>query len=282
MPNPAVWNVVFDAGSDADIVLAADFPVTGRNEGGFAELAPGLNPDFSLWQTVAPVRAPETGASPDEYLEGWLSEIEASGRTVRAVMGYCAGSVFAGALAEKVAERQAVAPAVIVFDPELVDVPTAHLQFGRVVGNMTTILTEEEIANLSGTAELLAAKPGIEPAEFAAELYSVFTPIGRGALLRAGLAEDYADELVAMVGSFMAYLCAASGLDPRPGWARATVVTSGSERSGLNRMRTTPGVAPIVIADEHRFEVEHRDLLRTPAVAETVAGLLAARPEGGA
>ncbi|MGW3042865.1 hypothetical protein ACWC9T_23115 [Kitasatospora sp. NPDC001159] len=256
--------------------------MTGRNEGGFAELAPGLNLDCSLWQTVAPVRAPEAGASPDGYLEAWLSEVEASGRTVRAVMGYCAGSVFAGALAEKIAARQPSAPEVVVFDPELVDVPTAHLQFGRVVGNMTAVLTGEEITRLSETAEQLAAKPGIEPAEFAAELYAVFKPVGMAALRRAGLAEDYADELVAMVGSFMAYLCAASGLDPRTGWARATVVTSASERSGLNRMRATPGVAPIAIADERRFEVEHRDLLRTPAVAEAVAGLLAARLEGGA
>ncbi|GAA2710165.1 MULTISPECIES: hypothetical protein [Streptomyces] len=282
MPSPTVWNVVLDAGADTDIVLAADFPVTGRNEGGFAELAPGLHLDCALWQTVAPVRNPETDALGEEYLEPWLSEVAASGRTVRAVLGYCAGSVFAGVLAQKIAERQGTAPLVVVFDPELVDVPTVHLQFGRVIGNMTTVLTPEEIAELSGTAEQLAAKPGIAPVDFAAGLYAAFRPIGTAALRRAGLDEDYAGELVTLVGSFMSYLATAAGLDPRPGWQRATVITSASERSGLNRMRTTPGIAPVEVADERRFEVEHRDLLRTPAVADAVAAVLAGRPEAGA
>lgn len=278
MPSPTVWNVVLDSGADTDIVLAADFPVTGRNEGGFADLAPGLRLDCALWQTVAPVRSPETDALDDAYLEPWLSEVAASGRTVRAVLGYCAGSVFAGVLAEKIAARQSTAPLVVVFDPELVDVPTVHLQFGRVIGNMTTVLTAEEISELTGAAEQLVAKPGIEPAEFAAGLYAAFRPIGTAALRRAGLDEDYAGELVQLVGSFMAYLATAAGLDPRPGWSRATVITSASEQSGLNRLRATPGIAPIEVADERRFEVEHRDLLRTPAVAESVAGVLADRP----
>ncbi|MFD3806973.1 hypothetical protein ACFWTC_25980 [Streptomyces sp. NPDC058619] len=280
MPSPTVWNIVSDAGSDADtdIVLAADFPVTGRNEGGFADLAPGLKLDCDLWQTVAPVRDPETDALDDSYLELWLSEVAASGRTVRAVLGYCAGSVFAGALAEKIGARQSTAPRVVLFDPELVDVPTVHLQFGRVVGNMTTVLTPEEIAELSGAAERLAGQPDMVPATFAAGLYAAFRPIGTTALRRAGLDEDYAGELVQLVGSFMSYLATAAGLDPRPGWKGATVVTSASATSGLNRMRTTPGVAPIEVADERRFEVEHRDLLRTPAIAEAVAGVLASRP----
>ncbi|MET9659138.1 hypothetical protein [Streptomyces sp. NPDC006510] len=259
-------------------MLAADFPVTGRNEGGFADLAPGLKLDCALWQTVAPVRDPQTDALDDTYLEPWLSEVAASGRNVRAVLGYCAGSVFAGALAERIGARQAAFPRVVLFDPELVDVPTVHLQFGRVIGNMTTVLTTEEIAELSGAAEKLAAQSGIAPGDFAAGLYAAFRPIGTAALRRAGLDEDYAGELVQLVGSFMSYLATAACLDPRPGWQGATVVTSASESSGLNRMRTTPGVAPIEVADERRFEVEHRDLLRTPAIAETVAGVLAARP----
>ncbi|MBT2481895.1 hypothetical protein [Streptomyces sp. ISL-94] len=252
--------------------------MTGRNEGGFADLAPGLKLDCDLWQTVAPVRDPETDPLDDSYLEPWLSEVAASGRTVRAVLGYCAGSVFAGVLAEKIGARQTTVPRVVLFDPELVDVPTVHLQFGRVVGNMTTVLTPEEIAELSGAAERLAGQPDVAPATFAAGLYAAFRPIGTTALRRAGLDEDYAGELVQLVGSFMSYLATAAGLDPRPGWTGATVVTSASVTSGLNRMRTTPGVAPIEVADERRFEVEHRDLLRTPAIAEAVAGVLAGGP----
>ncbi|AGS67165.1 hypothetical protein [Streptomyces collinus] len=274
MPSPSVWNVVLDAASDADVVLATDFPVTGRNEGGFADLTPSLGLDCALWQTVAPARAPGPGIDPDEYLAPWLAEVAASGRRVRAVLGYCAGSVFAGALAERIADRQPVAPQVVVFDPELVDVPTVHLQFGRVIGNMTAVLTPAEVDELAGAAERLAARPGITPAAFATELYAIFEPIGSAALRRAGLDEGYAGELVALVGSFMTYLGVAAGLDPRPGWSRATVVTSASPASGLNRMRATPGLAPIAVADEVRFEVEHRDLLRTPEVATTVAGLL--------
>lgn len=111
MPSPAVWNVVLDAASGTDVVLATDFPVTGRNEGGFVDLTPGLGLDCALWQTVAPVRVPGGGVSEDEYLAPWLTEVAASGRTVRAVLGYCAGSVFAGALAERIAATQSSAPA---------------------------------------------------------------------------------------------------------------------------------------------------------------------------
>ncbi|WP_326594545.1 hypothetical protein [Streptomyces sp. NBC_01803] len=178
MPSPTLWNVVLDARDDSGIVLAADFPVTGRNEGGFTDLAPGLNLDCALWQTVAPRRTPETDALDATYLDSWLREIEASGRTVRAVLGHCAGSVFAGALAEEIAARQQSAPQVVVFDPELVDVPTVHLQFGRVVGNMTTVLTAEETGELSGAAERLARTPGVTPAAFAAGLYAAFRPVG--------------------------------------------------------------------------------------------------------
>ncbi|MBM7077189.1 hypothetical protein [Micromonospora humida] len=281
MPSPAVWNVVLDAAPDADVVLATDFPVTGRNEGGFADLTPHLGLDCALWQTVAPVRVPTSGVDQDEYLAPWLTEVTRSGRTVRAILGYCAGSVFAGVLAERIAARQPTAPQVVVFDPELVDVPTVHLQFGRVVGNMTAVLTPAEVSELADAAQRLAARPGSTPAAFAAELYAVFEPVGSTALRRAGLDEDYAAELVALVGSFMTYLGVAAGLDPRPGWSRATVITSATPTSGLNRMRATAGAAPIGIADEVRFAVEHRDLLRTPEVAATVAGLLAAGSRAG-
>ncbi|MCX2729171.1 hypothetical protein OOZ19_02870 [Saccharopolyspora sp. NFXS83] len=279
MPDPGVWSVVRDAvptadAPTADVVLAADFPVTGRNEGGFAELAPGLRPDCALWQTVAPQRTPDAEYSPADYLEPWLAEVRASGRAVRAVLGYCAGSVFAGALAAELARSQEIAPQVIVFDPELVDVPTVHLQFGRVIGNMTSVLSEREVEELSRTAQGLAESPGADPAGFAGALFAAFRPVGAAAFTRAGLGEDYADELVGLVGSFLSYLGVAARLDPRPGWERATVITSASTGSGLNRMRATEGIAPIKIADELRFDVEHRDLLRAPGTAEAVAGLL--------
>ncbi|MFI6209899.1 hypothetical protein ACIBAI_26555 [Streptomyces sp. NPDC051041] len=270
--------MVLDAASDADVVLATDFPVVGCSGGGFVDLMPGLGLDCALWQTVAPARIPGPGPGPgidqDEYLAPWLAEVAASGRMVRAVLGYCAGSVFAGVLAERIAARQPVAPRAVVFDPELVDVPTVHLQFGRVVGNMTAVLTPAEVEELAGAAQRLAARPGTTPAEFAAELYAIFEPIGSAALRRAGLDEGCAGELVALVGSFLTYLGVAAGVDPRPGWSRATAVTSASPASGLNRMRATPGLAPVGVADEVRFEVEHRDLLRTPEVATAVAGLL--------
>ncbi|MGX7829582.1 hypothetical protein ACTG9Q_31270 [Actinokineospora sp. 24-640] len=278
-PDPAVWNVLREAESAEDLVLAADFPVTGRNEGGFLELVPGLGLDCAVWQTVAPKLAPGCGVSTEDYLAPWLDAVTASGRRVRAVLGYCAGSVFAGALAQRVARAQGSEPVVVVFDPELVDVPTVHLQFGRVVGNMTTVLSEDEAASLAATAEKLAEDRTATPAEFAAELHAEFRPVGITALRRAGMDEDYAGELVDLVGSFMTYLGVAAALDPRPGWSKATVFTSTSPRSGLNRMRATPGIAEIATGDEVRVEVEHRDLLRDPAAAEAVSRLLA--PDAG-
>ncbi|MGA6163604.1 hypothetical protein [Amycolatopsis magusensis] len=268
------WQIVHDAESP-EVVLATDFPVSGRNEGGFTELAPRLDLDCQLWQTVPPVVAPGTDLDPADYLRPWLTEIRESGYRVRSVLGYCAGSVFAGALAQEIARWQDGAPSIVVFDPELVDVPTVHLQFGRVIGNMTTVLEADELTYTEQEAQRLAKADGVTPAEFAANLFEMFRPLGEKALARTGMEPEFAEELISLVGSFMAYLSVASNIDPRPGWARATAISSTSPGSGLNRLRSSgQGGEPGFVAEELRFDVEHRDLLRTDDAAKAVAEIL--------
>ncbi|GAB3486218.1 hypothetical protein [Amycolatopsis cihanbeyliensis] len=275
MGNPRSWQAVHEA-EGPDLVLAADFPVTGRNEGGFAELVPGLGLDCPLWQTVPPTVAPDATTDVEEYLAPWVEEIRRTGRTVRAVLGYCAGSVFAGAVAERVAAHQDPPPRIVLFDPELVDVPTVHLQFGRVIGNMTAVLDAEELSTLEREAQRLA-EAAANPAGFAAELFTMFRPIAAKAFERAGLDGGFAAELTDLVGSFMAYLGVAARLDPTPAWANATTITSASQGSGLNRLRAEGRAGDGFVAEEIRFEVEHRDLLRTGGTADAVAKLLEAR-----
>ncbi|MER7013154.1 hypothetical protein ABT324_17170 [Saccharopolyspora sp. NPDC000359] len=273
MVNPRLWNVVHETNSP-DVVLAADFPVTGRNEGGFPELVQQWGADVALWQTVPPTVMPDTDITPADYLKPWLSEVADSGRRVRAVLGYCAGSVFAAALAEEIAAWQQPAPEVVVLDPELITVVTAHLQFGRVMGNMAAVLNEDEVKQVEQDAAQLAAREGAGTRAFTADLFTRFRPLAQQAFTRAGLEEEFGEELIELVGSFMTYLSVASQLDPRPGWARGTALSSTSPSSGLNRMRASGEVGEGAVAHELTFDVEHRDLLRTAAVAEALTRIL--------
>jgi hypothetical protein len=272
MADVRTWQTVH-SGEVPELVLAADFPMTGRTEGGFADLAAGLHLDCTLWQTVPQPVAPDNPLEMAEYIQPWLREVRADGRAVRAVMGYCAGAVIASALVTEIAAWQDSAPRIVLFDPETVTVPVAHIQFGRVIGNMTSVLSGDEITLLQESAQALAGQDGVDVPAFASGLFGEFRPVGLAALGRAGVTGEFADELIGLIGSFMSYLSAASSIDPRPGWRQATAISSETDGSGLSMLHAGDGESSLVAA-ELSFAVEHQNLLRDDRVAKAVAELL--------
>ena len=202
-----------------------------------------------------------------------------SGPPVRAVLGYCVGAVYAAALADELAATQPEAPRVVLFDPEPTSMETIRYQFGNVFRMLSSILTEEDVAETQGEVERLIQVEGITVAAYASQLYSTFRRVGERAFDRAGLDQTYGTEMWALFSAFLSYLSYADDIDPRGRWRQSTALSSSGELNGLNRLRKTGEMGGgELVAREIRFDVGHGELLRSDGVRQTVAKLLAEPP----
>ncbi|MGN2364020.1 hypothetical protein [Streptomyces luridiscabiei] len=275
MTEPQTWRVLGNAEAH-ELVLAVDFDATGRAEGRFTDLAAGLaGLPFSIRETV-PQEA-GTGAGGPGPVERWLEEVAADGRPVRAVFGFCVGGVYAGAIAQRIAERQGRAPALVLFDPEQSGPLTLYSQFHKVLDSMSTLLSDEETAQATAEARR-AHELHTEMAPLGAQLLDVYQRIAKPVFDRLGLDEKRQEEFTAVFALFVGYLIAAEEIDPLPAWREAVVVTSSSPTSGLNGSRGAG--RDIAVRRELRVDVPHVDLLRDPGVTRTVAELLGTETRG--
>lgn len=259
-----------------ELVLCADFTVTGRPEASFPDLVARLDLDPDFWHIIPPSIEPGTDINGAEYVRSWLVPVRESGLRVKAVMGYCVGAVYAAELAEAVAELQGDKPQLIVFDPEQTSMDTIRYQFGNVLGILSSILNDEDIVETKEAVDRFYEIEGMTVGRYASELYETFRDIGQRAFLRAGLDPEYGEEMWGAFSSFLSYLSFADQLDPAPGWQRATALSSSSPLNGLNRLRGTAGehAADGVVASEFAFTEGHDELLRSDEVIHTVAELL--------
>ncbi|WRZ87660.1 hypothetical protein OHB54_45970 [Streptomyces sp. NBC_01007] len=268
------WNIL-SQGENGELVIAVDFPASGRLQADFDELANRLPGGHAFWRTAASPTGLLSGISGDEYIKPWLDEVKASGKTVRGVLGYCVGSVYAALLAERIAEIQDEAPALILFDPELTHPDTVYWQFYMVVESLKQILSPEEAEQLreAGRAALEEAASIKELAEILGGRFHDAVAI---ACDRIGLGEEFVEELEEMFGAFLTYLSVAEQIDPLPVWARATALCSSAADNGLNRVRNKIlHTQDKLVAEEVVFAgVEHADLLRTDDVAKATTELL--------
>ncbi|ONI83211.1 hypothetical protein ALI144C_17095 [Actinosynnema sp. ALI-1.44] len=267
------WTVL-SGGSDRDVVLAVDFPVTGRPEAGFADLAPRLEPGQAFWQTVPPQVTPGSGLTGSDYIERWDAELAGSGVTVRGILGFCVGSVYGAALAERIAARQDEPPALILLDPEQATVGTLYWQFEKMIGNLAGVFPQDKVTMLRSEAARLAEVQPPDVTRFAAELFHLFLPVAKQTLADMGLDETSSGEILGMFGAFISYLSIAAQLDVESAWRSATAISSTSPQSGLNPHRTADGSDSALVAKELRVDVEHPELLRSDRVAEAITGLL--------
>jgi hypothetical protein len=257
------WRVLND-GDSADVVLAADINIAGRKEAGFADLARRLDPALAVWETDPPRVIDDFTRSGADYLDRWAEEVRASGRPVRAVLGFCAGSVFAAGLAGRVEGWQGGPVPLVVADPEIPLAARVQEQFHDAVDEMLTVLTPEERAATQQEAkQALADDPAL--AAFGPRLMEIFRDAGGLAFDRMGLNPAVRGELLTTVGSFVAFVIAAAQLDPVPGWSGATALRSRTAGAGAGAAHA---------ARVLRFEAEHVDLLRHEGVARAIAELL--------
>ncbi|MBU7597294.1 hypothetical protein JGS22_006505 [Streptomyces sp. P38-E01] len=249
------WKVL-NEGQGGEVVLGVDFATTGRSDSSFSDLAPNLGHGLALWETRQPDGA--SAGSAEDFLGLWADGIAASGRTVRAVLGYCAGSVHAGELAARIAERQGSAPVFVMFDPEVPTHASLYRDFVAMMNQFAAVLSADEVAAAHREGEEAQARF----AEFAAygdELVRIFQEKAGVAFAREELDTEMLDEFVAVFRSFVAYLNAARQIDPAAAWSTATAVNSEHPTEGAAQAAVTVDIA-----------VAHSDILRDKRVADAV------------
>lgn len=253
------WKVLAE-GPGPELVLAVDFATTGRSDSSFSDLVPRLGGRYTVWET----RQPDTGEgmSAEDYLAWWTREVEESGRTVRAVLGYCAGSVFAGELASRVAAGQAEPPRFLMVDPEVPTPDALHRDFDAMLGQFASVLSAGELAAArQAAATALATAPGF--AALGSELVRIFREQAGTAFAREELDMDLLEEFAAVFRSFVSYLDAARGIDPAAAWSAATAV---------NSLQPTEGA--LLAARSVAVPVDHVDILRSDLTAGAVEEIL--------
>jgi hypothetical protein len=265
------WNVLHD-GSAAELVLASDFPATGRSIGGFADLIATMATNHSTWETNPPPLGDEIGMTGDDYTKRWFADLPCPDRPVRAVLGFCVGSVFAASIAERVADATGDRPPVIVFDPERPDADLLRRHYREVIAGLSGMLSPDERAEALRAAERTRETDG-DLSSLAATLAGLLHDFGGPAFRRGGLDVIRTAELVGTFAAFLTYLAAADDIDSRAVWADAVAISSNTENNGMN------GIAPAdraaLVRREIPFDVPHGELLRDARVARTVADLLA-------
>ncbi|WP_433621092.1 hypothetical protein [Nocardia sp. CA-120079] len=253
-------------GTGEFLVVAVDFDLSSRGEAGFRELAAQLPEPVTVWLTAQPPASVADTASGAAYTAWWWDRLAGAGAEIDAVLGYCAGSVFASALADEVARQQGPRPATVLFNPGR---PTKDSVFRDMSTTLTALspLSAAERDDLIGEANSLLREWPRDIPDILDRLLALYRDAAHDAFERVGIAPDVGAELIDVFASYTAYLRAASTMAPQPQWSSATAVLS-VEDDG------EPGFTA------HRIPtaIGRRDLLRTPEVARLV--LNAMRPEG--
>lgn len=263
MAHTQAWRIS-EPGAAGGAVLAVDFTATGRSDAGFRTLMAQAGPGRALWETAAPPPGGEQGMTGLDYLDRWTDALVSAEVQVAAVLGYCASSTFAVALAERIGERQAAVP-VVLFDPALVDGDIVLRDgFHTVVDALAAPLGAQEVERIRDDGRR-ALREHADLVDLNAELTRIYHDAVVAAFARLKLKPARAEELVAWFRGYLHYLVAAREVTGAPAPGTVTMIRSNEPGSGF----------PIE-ARKLDFDVEHVKLLADPGVGRAVADLLGA------
>ncbi|MFE6862404.1 hypothetical protein [Nocardia sp. NPDC057668] len=246
------WRPLVDG--DEWTVLALDCELSARPIAGFPDFAPLLPVGCSLWQGVHPPVTADGSASAEAYLRWWSFD-PPSPPPVTAVLGFCSGSVFAAALANRIADRQGTRPSLILLDPGRPDRMSLEHDFRRAVIALAT-LSEQEHGALTARVTSELDRWGGDFGGMVDSVVAAYEWASRVAFERAGIDLSAGAELVSVFDSYTRYLRAAQSLATRPEWSPAITILS-ADRDPLADITGT------VI----RTGVRRDDLLRSREIA---------------
>lgn len=243
------------SGRGRDLVLCLDFP-GGRATASFTELAAGVPVDASF------LHVGQASAGPlAECVDRWVAEVTATGRPVRAVLGFCAGATLATGVADAIAATRPP-PTVVLFDAVSTTGDSMAGGFMSALESSARHLTADELADARGLSEQLAAAYPDDLPRIAAALTDRYEQLMGAVADRLSLPGFLRKELT---GGFTAYLdylllAAEGGLDMRT-----------TTPLFLNSAGHEP---PVQDARSITVDIHHADLLRDPEVHKLVADLL--------
>jgi hypothetical protein len=258
----AGWTRVSDT-RGTSIVLAVDFDGSGRPEATFRDLARLLPEHLDIWHAVAPPDSYGTGGPADHYLT-WWGDLPQDRDRVTAVLGYCAGSVFASALADRIEAAQGRRPAVLLFNPGAPSVDTVHRDFDGIMRSMTT-LNHAERRELPRRILRILDRHGADFERVSTEFAALYLEACEAVCGRLGIDSDLGDELASLFRSYLRYLSAARQLPRQPRWKSASSLCS-REHAGTH-----------FTDHEIVFDLRRSELLRSRIVAETACDILSDR-----
>ncbi|MFB6618377.1 hypothetical protein ACIGFK_42195 [Streptomyces sp. NPDC085524] len=275
MSSLSTWKEL-STGTGDEVVLAVDFDATGRGEARFSDFVPLLGSGFTVWETLPQAVASRPDLPADAYVKQWVDEVRTSGKRVKAVLAFCAGSVYAAAIAEEVEKWQGSFPQTILFDPERAAAASMYWQFHKAVGQMEAAVGAAEVGRVQDAAQR-AQETCPSLGDLARRLLLLYHAIAQSACDKLGLDERRRAEMTETAGAFLTYLSTAEQIEPAAAWLRSTAITSATATSGLNGFRMlNPGHEAALVADELRFDTPHVELLSSPVVAKAVTELLLA------
>jgi non-ribosomal peptide synthetase component F len=208
----STWQIL-RKGDQSGLTLTVDFTSTGRTQACFRDLVPLVDTADDVWETVAPPAGEDRGGA--DYVARWIRGVRKRERVVDTVIGYCVGAVYAAPLAEQLADLQGSRPRLIVLDPELPNIAGLYRDFHGAGGALTTILTPEELTTFHADGEAVRERYGLDDITLIGPALSeIFRAATDVAGVRLGLDEDLRAELGDSFASFVAYLRAATQIDP--------------------------------------------------------------------
>jgi hypothetical protein len=249
------WIPISEGEPDRPVVLAVDFDATGRKDATFRDLVQLLPAPLTVWLAARP---PDSGAEdlpPSEYLEWWAGDSLQPPVQVGAVLGYCAGSLFASALADEIERRQGTRPKVVLFNPGTPDASTLGRDYRSTIASMS-LLSQEERTTFIERADKHIDASGATFDEVSNTIFDLFGEASRIMFQRADIDADIGEELIGVFRSYISYLRAARRLEHRREWASAWAVVS-HEHTQETAFTTS----------EIRSETAREFLLNDPAVA---------------
>ncbi|MFE2753917.1 hypothetical protein ACFXGA_18160 [Actinosynnema sp. NPDC059335] len=247
------WRELSDRGQD--LVLCLDFP-GGRAVAGFPDLAAGVTADASFLHLADP----GTGAV-DERAERWVAEVSATGRPVRAVLGFCAGAALATCVADAVAES-GPPPPVLLFDAVATTAGSLSHQFTSTLETSADHLTEAELDDARALADGLVEAHPDDPPRIAAALVERYDALMGEVAARLSLNDFFRRQLTGGFTAYLDYLLLA---------AQGRFHTRFGEPVFVSSREHEP---PVDGVERRDVDVEHSDLLRAAEVHDLVAGLL--------
>jgi hypothetical protein len=252
------WQQLCDRGPD--LVLCLDF-AGGRAVAGFAALAAAIPAD-SCFLHIRQTCFDSAPDSLDTRVDRWVREVRETGRPVRAVLGYCAGTSLATCVADAVAAAGPDSPTVVLFDATAVTGAGLFDQFTSALAASAEHLTTGELDGARRwAAHLLEAYPD-DLSRVAAELADRYDQLMVVLAQRLSLNDFFRQELTRGFTAYLAYLHTASQgrLDLHTG---TPLLVSSKDY-----------VPPVNGARNISFDVGRADLLRDAEVVKLVADVL--------